>query len=378
MKRILFLATVFAAAPAGAAWMMGNVAITDLGTLGGPDSEACDINASGQIVGWSDTVSGPRNAFRYQNGTMSHLIPALASWYTQANGINDAGIVVGFHKDPTRPDDPAYAFRWTNGLTFSLAAGFAPDGMSYSTWAEDITNSGRIAGTRNYPGGSFDDPILWQANYQFVDLQSVANPPGSAKLFHTEDVNDAGDVVAWADDDGPPYLFRWSGNLLAKIKLPAPAPPPGMHTDYGHGYGINDSGHVVGYGLLSGNGTGVHRATFWDGVSLYAVMIGVLPGGNNSYAKDVNRGGFIIGWSQANDQLPPPLFSPTYIRAFLYHKDFGMKALPTLAAMAPYSECRPNALNERKSTGVLEVVGFCRANGVMHAVRWTVNIYSVR
>src|SRR5262249_45866542 len=47
--------------------------ITDLGTLGGPFSDANGINASGQVVGYSYIDSTHAHAFLYQNGEMRDL-----------------------------------------------------------------------------------------------------------------------------------------------------------------------------------------------------------------------------------------------------------------------------------------------------------------
>jgi probable HAF family extracellular repeat protein len=48
----------------------GNPQMKDLGTLGGGESQAYDINTAGQIAGHSQTSTGGEHAFRHSNGTM--------------------------------------------------------------------------------------------------------------------------------------------------------------------------------------------------------------------------------------------------------------------------------------------------------------------
>jgi probable HAF family extracellular repeat protein len=71
----------------------------DLGTLGGTDSAADGINASGQVVGSATTTANESHAFLYSGGVMydlNKLIPAGSGWILQeATAINDAGQIVG-------------------------------------------------------------------------------------------------------------------------------------------------------------------------------------------------------------------------------------------------------------------------------------------
>jgi len=76
-----------------------NGAITDLGTLGGRNSEALEINTRGEVVGVSDVPGGGTHAFLWRNGTIYDLNAALPSgsgWVLQqATGISDGGQIVG-------------------------------------------------------------------------------------------------------------------------------------------------------------------------------------------------------------------------------------------------------------------------------------------
>ena len=54
--------------------MHQNVAMTDLGTLGGPSSYARSVSADGgTVVGYSTDAGGRQRAFSYQGGVMRDL-----------------------------------------------------------------------------------------------------------------------------------------------------------------------------------------------------------------------------------------------------------------------------------------------------------------
>jgi probable HAF family extracellular repeat protein len=70
-------------------------AVEDLGTLGGRESFASDVNAAGQVVGLAATGEGLYHAFARQDGAMTDLgtLGGDESW---AEAFNVAGQVVGF------------------------------------------------------------------------------------------------------------------------------------------------------------------------------------------------------------------------------------------------------------------------------------------
>lgn len=104
-------------------WFTGaggvNTLMTDVGTLGGPNSWGRDINNSGQVVGESDvdlaTGEHYTHAFLYGGGTISDLGTLgddRSHGHSAASAINDKGVVVGWAENEDRE---RRAFIWENG-----------------------------------------------------------------------------------------------------------------------------------------------------------------------------------------------------------------------------------------------------------------------
>jgi len=80
------------------AFLYSGWSMTDLGTLGGADSQADGMNRDGLVVGWAKTASGEQHAFLWTGGQMVDLNSlvdmAPGAALVEATAINDAGQIV--------------------------------------------------------------------------------------------------------------------------------------------------------------------------------------------------------------------------------------------------------------------------------------------
>jgi probable HAF family extracellular repeat protein len=129
--------------------------LTDLGTLGGQQSQAKAINGDGAVVG-SASLSGfsPVHAFIYQAGVMRDLgtLPG-GSAGSIANDVNNSGVVVGRSADAT---GQLVAFIWDS------AQGMRPllPGVSGFSDAVGINNRGDVVGNTSSDGFLLSDGEL--------------------------------------------------------------------------------------------------------------------------------------------------------------------------------------------------------------------------
>lgn len=166
-------------------WMNG--VLTDLGTLGGANSYASDVNSNGQIVGMSyradDTT---RRASLWRNWSVVDL-GTLGGTHSQAYAINDHGQVVGVADTPA---GAAHGFMFGTDAAGNVVSrqDLGTLGAGYS-YAYDINNAGQVVGTS---GRAF----LWE-NGAITDLNTVI-PTGSGwMLAAASSINEIGQIAGW-------------------------------------------------------------------------------------------------------------------------------------------------------------------------------------
>ena len=91
--------------------------LTDLGTLGGPESQAIGINAAGMVVGCATTADGYPHAFLYVDGVMTDL-NLFRGPISLACAINNRGQIVGDFVGDV--NDACHAFLYSAGKAIDL------------------------------------------------------------------------------------------------------------------------------------------------------------------------------------------------------------------------------------------------------------------
>jgi probable HAF family extracellular repeat protein len=162
--------------------------VTDLGTIdGGTASVANGINDAGVVIGNSDTADGGERGFIDEEGTMTD-VGTLGGANSLVDAINDNGVVTGSSDDASGASLP---FVYSNGTMTSLGT------YNIDTTPQAINDDGVIVGTTyglNAAGDFFNDAFIYQ-NGTFQDLNNLI-PAGSGwELTDAVAVNDSGKIL---------------------------------------------------------------------------------------------------------------------------------------------------------------------------------------
>jgi probable HAF family extracellular repeat protein len=231
-------------------------AVTDLAVLG----VAHGINNAGQVVGVGYTGQGlPWSyGFVWQNGNLSRLsVPA--GMETDARGINDDGVVVGY-VIPATLDGQMAAFRHDGVMHLLESAGV------YSGVARAINNRGQIVGDGAI--GGMHHAVMWDGD-SVVDLGTLGQ--GTCAV----DINDLAQVVGWARSPtgGDDHAFVWAGGVMRDLNDLIPTDSGLLVT---MATGINNTGQIAGYGISTSDRM-VHALVFTpvpDPATMALVAIG--------------------------------------------------------------------------------------------------------
>ena len=208
-------------------WSKNGAAI-DLGTLGGNEGLAVDINERGQIVGAAaNDIPDPfsifgwgtqMRAFLWQKGKMRDL-GTLGGPDAFAYFVNEGGQVagisyVGNSPVPTcdllsgEPGVPTHPFFWEHGRMVDI-------GTLGGTCAftATINNRGQVAGSANLTGDQTEHPFLWERG-KMRDLGTLGGTFGLANWL-----NDAGEVAGVATTTGDEFAhaFFWKDGAMVDL-----------------------------------------------------------------------------------------------------------------------------------------------------------------
>lgn len=293
-----------------------------VGTLGGLESHAVDLNDAGQVVGRSDTgrIVEDRWAFHayvWQHGVMTALRPLPGGEFSGASGINAAGDVVGGSR-PHFIGGSSQAVLWRDGVPIDLNSRIRPRSgwVLNSTW--DINDAGQIVGTglldgesatflltpiaeergREVRAGVFAGTARGRLNswtcarashgYRITDLGAL---PGGKEAW-AFGLNDAGQIASTAQYDQPRRFYHavlWEHGVTKDLGQLSTG---GFHS---FATAINAFGHVVGASPKDFGFNRPDRAFLHDGTEM--TDLGALSSSATSFAFDINDRGHVVGYS---------------------------------------------------------------------------------
>jgi len=236
----------------------------DLGSFGGGQNAAFDINESDEVTGFSlNTVPDQYSIFD-------------DAFFGSPNGTQ------------TR------AFLWRHGQMRDLGT----LGTGNDVWGFYINQHGQITGiayTNATPNSTTGvptvDPFFWDDG-KMVDLGSLGGVFAFANAM-----NDHGVVVGYSDlaGDTTHHGFVWEGGKMIDVGTAG--------GNFGEAWAVNNAGEVVGFTTIAGDLN--YRAFIWK--NGHRTDLAPLPGDCGSQAWGIDSRGRAIGNSMSCPRKPGPL-----------------------------------------------------------------------
>ena len=207
--------------PHAVLWSAAGV-IQDLGTLGGTNSSAIDVNASGQVIGSSQIAgNAATHFFLWSSATgMQDLDTVIGPAITSVVEINDAGQISGTY---TTAGGQSHAFLYTPGSGLR-DLGTLGGATSTPTGLNDL---GQVVGRSTTAAGA-THAFLWTATDGMEDITAITGIPDVGRL------NDQLQTVSgWVSPGSPVSLTTAVVPRLVQLQFTAAgsdAPPVAAFT----------------------------------------------------------------------------------------------------------------------------------------------------
>lgn len=253
--------------------------IIDLGTLGGAESWASDVNEVGQIVGFSTVANeAGTSAFLWQAGAMVPL-SATESMTTYAYAINELGLIAGTAISEGEGITKQWPVLWAGQTVTKLET---INGMPGT--ARAVNNLELVAG--NTLSDTDNQLLLWQNESLSQTL------PVSGGLGWANGLNDLGQMVGHIDDQGKSLAYLWQNTGFTPLGT--------LGGTSAKAHDVNNLGQIVGSAAVTGD-LATH-AFLWEQETMIDLgTLGDAPMAT-SRANGINDLGIAVGQSQAGQE----------------------------------------------------------------------------
>jgi probable HAF family extracellular repeat protein len=271
------------------AFRLNSGVMQNLGTVnGGPVSDGIGINDTGQVVGRTSVNPGDDRsfAFLYSGGVMQNLGALPSDVQSAALSINKSGTIVGVSEHNGSSNIFVYipfyrGFLYSGGIMQDLSAlvGGVP------TRANGINDAGQVVGSLNTAAsGCGEEHAFFLSGPTMLDLGTLPGKACSSGIA----INDFGWVVgvSAASDMSLPRLFLYKGSGLQDLGSLGPE-------RNGRPWDINNAGQIVG--SFSINSQNSYAFLYSDG--RFTDLNTVIPPGlgwNLQTATGINDSGQIV------------------------------------------------------------------------------------
>lgn len=253
--------------------------VIDLGTLGGNDSYAFDVNDYGQVVGYSQRANGIRGPFLWQRNAMQDL-GLIGEDRGIAWSINSSSDVVGHYHYSLSGQR---SFKWSNGQRTELRTAQ----QWTSNYATSINDSGQVVGVLD--GNILQNsvaPFLWVGNIaqQLPDLPGSNNSTGHR-------INNQGIIVGTAYFPTTTRAYVIQNEVTTALPL-----LPDAVSSYA--VSINDQSTILG--LCSFAPPARNQPTIW--INRVPTALPRIPDKTDTEVNDINNSGAVVGYSVHSGQ----------------------------------------------------------------------------